>query len=384
MNDKRSHVLLIYQALIPSVRLCGHLQMEYLAAQGRIDYRHRAEKALTNADLSWADIVILGRLDSLMSTVVLRKLKEAGKKLLYILDDDLLNVPADLRSAAHYGATEIRKHIRLHLELCDGVISPSPILLEKYAGEGKMRILIEEPSVEPIPYAPHDPQAPVKIGFAGSVDRKGDVERLLSPALHAIKEEYGERVQLEFFGAIPDFARDLGAKGIPYTDSYDDYRRVLNGLKWDIGLAPMPNTPFHACKHYNKFVEYAAAGIVGVYSDVQPYTRLKGRTEAAIFCPNETQAWLDALRRLVDNAQEREQLRRNVIDFVEKEMSVAASAEQMLGQMPEAGTSKAVHSLAVRFTKVIWPLLRLMEVASIYKWRTPVVVVQKLLRKLKR
>lgn len=384
MNHKRSHVLLIYQALIPSVRLCGHLQMEYLAAQGTIDYRARAEKGLTNADLSWADIVILGRLDSLMSTVVLRKLKDAGKKLLYILDDDLLDVPADLRSAIHYHAPEIRKHILLHLELCDGIISPSPILLDKYAGAGKLRILIEEPSVEPVTYAPHDPAAPVKIGFAGSVDRKGDVERLLSPALHALKEEYGERVQLEFFGAIPDFAKDLGAKGIPYTESYDDYRRVLNDLKWDIGLAPMPDTAFHACKHYNKFVEYAAAGIVGVYSDVQPYTRLKGRTEAAIFCPNDTQAWLSALRRLVENTPEREELRRKVIDFVEREMSVAVCAQEMLRQMPEAGESKAVRSLAVRFTKVIWPLLRLMEVASIYRWRTPVVVVQKVLRKLKR
>lgn len=382
MNDKRSHVLLIYQALIPSVRLCGHLQMEYLAAQGRIEYRHRAEKALTNADLSWANIVILGRLDSLMSTVVLRRLKEAGKKLLYILDDDLLNVPVDLRSAAHYGAAEIRKHIKLHLEMCDGVISPSPILLEKYAGEGKKRILIEEPSVEPIPYAPHDPQAPVKIGFAGSVDRKGDVERLLSPALHAIKEEYGERVQLEFFGAIPDFAKDLSARGIPYTNSYDDYRRVLNGLKWDVGLAPMPNTPFHACKHYNKFVEYAAAGIVGVYSDVQPYIRLKGRTEAAIFCPNETQAWLNALRRLVDNAQEREQLRRNVIDFVEKEMSVAASAEQMLRQMPEAVPSGEVNSSAVRFSRVVRPMMRLWEIWLVYGWRTPAVVLQKVRERL--
>lgn len=384
MNHKRSRVLLIYQALIPSVRLCGHLQMEYLAAQGTIDYRARAEKALTNAELSWADIVILGRLDSLMSTVVLRKLKEAGKKLLYILDDDLLEVPAELRSAAHYNTPEIRRHIKLHLELCDGVISPSPILLEKYAGPGKLRILIEEPSVEPVPFAPHDPAAPVKIGFAGSVDRKGDVERLLSPALHALKAEYGERVQLEFFGAIPDFAKDLGAKGIPYTDSYDDYRRTLNGLEWDIGLAPMPDSTFHACKHYNKFVEYAAAGIVGVYSDVPPYTRLKGRTEAAVFCPNRTDAWLSALRRLVENAPEREGLRREVIGFVEREMSVAVCAEQMLAQMPAPGESRAVNSFMVRFSKVIRPMLRLLEIWLVYGWRTPQVVARKVRERLRR
>jgi len=380
MHDKRSHVLLIYQRMIPSVRLCGHLQMEHLASQGRLEYRARAEKELTNADLSWADIVILGRLDSLMSTVVLRKLKEAGKKLLYILDDDLLNVPGELRSGMHYQAAEIRKHIELHLQLCDGVISPSPILLDKYAGKDKLRILIEEPSVEPVPYEPHG-EGPVKIGFAGSVDRKGDVERLLSPALHALKKEYGEGVQLEFFGAIPDFAKDLGAKAIPYTDSYDDYRRTLNSLRWDIGLAPMPDTPFHACKHYNKFVEYAAAGVVGVYSDVQPYTRLKGRTEAAVFCPNETDAWLSALRRLVENTGEREALRRDVIAFVEKEMSVAASAKGMLRQLPEAGESKEVRSVVVRFAKIAWPVLRLMEVCAIYGWKTPVVVVQKVLRK---
>ena len=59
-----SHVLLIYREMIPSIRLCGHCQMEYLAQKGRLDYRAIQETKLKSSDLNWADIVLLGRLDS--------------------------------------------------------------------------------------------------------------------------------------------------------------------------------------------------------------------------------------------------------------------------------------------------------------------------------
>lgn len=311
---EKKNVLLIYRKMIPSVRLCGHCQMEELAAQGKVDYRAIQEMRLTNADLKWADIVLLGRLDSWYEHQLVKMLRQAGKYLVYIIDDDLPNIPPEIISARYYGQPEIQGYIRGIMEMSDAILSPSPLLLEKYAVNGRKAIQIEEPAIDVIPYRPHDPEMPVTIGFTGSPDRVADLEIILKDAMLQIKKEYGRRVTFEFFGGIPSFAGELEARCYPYTDSYDAYREKLNELAWDIGLAPMPDTPFHACKHYNKFVEYAAAGIAGIYSNVPPYTRLNAFPGCALLCENRTEAWAASLRRLLDDRTDRERMRKAAID----------------------------------------------------------------------
>ena len=324
-ENRLSHVLLIYRKMIPSIRLCGHCQMEYLAQEGRIEYRAVQEMKLKTSDLNWADIVLLGRLDSWYEYQITRKLRKAGKTLIYIIDDDLLNIPPEISSAAYYGQKEIQGYIRGMIEMSDAILSPSPQLLKKYAVNGRKAIQIEEPAIDPVPYKPHDPDKPVKIGFAGSIDRTGDLEEILRDALLNVKREYGDRVEFEFFGAIPSFAGELNARCIPYCDSYDEYRKTLNSLEWDIGMAPMPETPFHACKHYNKYIEYTAAGIVGVYSKTEPYIRLlKSNTPGARFCENTTEAWIEAISRWLDAPEDLERARRSLYSYAQTILSVAA------------------------------------------------------------
>ena len=313
-GQEKRHVLLIYRKMIPSIRLCGHCQMEELASQGKVAYRAVQEMRITNADLNWADIVMLGRLDSWYEYQLAKLLHRSGRYLIYIIDDDLLNIPPEISSARYYGQKEIQGYIRGMIEMSDAILSPSPLLLEKYAVNGRKAIQIEEPAIDPVPYRPHDPSKPVKIGFAGSIDRTQDLEIILKEALLQIKKEYGDRVAFEFFGAIPSFAGELNAKCYPYTDSYEDYRRTLNSLEWDIGLAPMPDTPFHACKHYNKFIEYAAAGIAGIYSNVMPYTRLKAFPGCAVLCENLTKEWTDSLHLLLRNRENLESMRNAVLE----------------------------------------------------------------------
>ena len=351
---RRPRVLLIYREMIPSIRLCGHCQLEWLAEQGKAEYRHVPAMKLRAADLNWADVVLLGRLDSWYEHRLVKLMKGAGKYLVYIIDDDLLNISPELSSAAYYGQTEIRDCIRGIMAMSDCILSPSPLLLEKYA-VGKQAIQIEEPAINPVAYAPHTPSAPVKIGFAGSIDRTQDIERILKQALTAIKRDYGDRVAFEFFGAIPDFAGELGAAGIPYTDSYDKYRDQLNRLQWDIGLAPMPDTPFHACKHYNKFSEYAAAGIAGVFSEVYPYTRIREFPECYVLCGNTPERWEGALRRLIEDYVMREDYRRQAVQCAREQLGVpqsAAALEQGLLALPFQKSSAALKDSQLQWIKI--------------------------------
>ena len=342
--EGKRRVLLIYRVMIPSVRLCGHCQMEYLAGQGRLEYRAVQEMKLTSGDINWADIVLLGRLDSWYEHRLTRLARRAGKYLVYILDDDLLNIPPQVSSAGYYGQRQIQGHIRGMIDLSDAIISPSPLLLEKYA-RGKRAIQIEEPVIDPVEYRPHAPGAPVKIGFAGSIDRIDDIEEVLREALIQTRDRYGGAVAFEFLGAKPDFAERLDARCIPYIDSYEGYRRMLNALQWDIGLAPMPDTPFHACKHYNKFSEYAAAGTVGVFSDVYPYTRIRAFPDCAILCENTPESWARALGALIEDSGRREDLRRRVTECALTRLSLSASAGELEAALADAASMKAGRAL---------------------------------------
>ena len=383
-QERISHVLLVYRQMIPSIRLCGHCQMEYLAREEKIEYRAIQEMKLQSSDLNWADVVLLGRLESWYEYRLAKKLHATGRQLIYIIDDDLLNIPPEFTSAACYGRTEIQEQIRGMIGMSDAIISPSPLLLDQYATNGRRAILVEEPALDPVPYRPHDPSKPVKIGFAGSIDRTGDLESILGEALTQLKRAYGDRIRFEFFGAIPSFAQELGAACIPYQNSYDVYRRTLNSLEWDIGLAPMPSTPFHACKHYNKFIEYAAAGMMGVFSETEPYTRLKPMNAPAVFCKNDSASWYEALRFYIEHPEEREALRRRCTEMAETQFSVARSASGMLEAAGEAlsprdGNRKVTGLHALRIRSLGHTLLK--------KWRTyglrlPLVAFEKILDRL--
>lgn len=331
------HILLIYYVMIPSVRLCGHSQMENLAERGILEYRAVQLTELKSGDLHWADVVLLGRLDGEYEYRLARELQSAGKYLIYMIDDDLLNIPPEISSAEHYAQEEIRKSILGMIEISNAILSPSPVLLGKYATNGKKAILLEEPAMDPIDYTPHTPEIPIKIGFAGSIDRTGDIENILRDALIQIEQEYGKRVEFEFFGAIPSFAKRLGAKCIPYQNSYEEYRKTLNRLQWDIGLAPMPDQPFYAAKHYNKFIEYAAAGVVGVYSDVMPYTRIHQLKlkECGLFNENKTEQWYQSIKLLIDDYTFRETLRERVCVYAHKELSVEHIANELLSEISD-------------------------------------------------
>ena len=328
-------MLLIYRRMIPSVRLCGHSQLKALGELGRIEYRAVRDRRLRRSDLAWADVVFLGRSDNWYERQIATALHRSGRRLVYIIDDDLLNLPDDVASAAYLGQAGIQANIRAMVEMSDVILSPSPILLEKYAVNGRVPMKTEEPALEPVAFRPHDPSGPVKIGFAGSVDRTSDLEGILREALLRVKRTYGDRVAFEFFGAAPNFAGELGASCVGYLESYIDYRRRLNALDWDIGLAPMPDTPFHACKHYNKFCEYAAAGVAGIYSDLPPYTFMPHRDRFGRFCANDADDWYAKLCAEIDDAPGREARRRQLAEYARTALSPEAIGQALFDAHPE-------------------------------------------------
>lgn len=331
MERETFRILFIYRAGIPSI-IGIHRLFDYMRQTGKIEYRFLQEMRLSNADLDWADAIVLGRFDSWYEYRLAKLFHQAGDTTIYYIDDDMPEIPPEIKSAIYYGRKDVKEHILRSVALSSAILSPAAPLLEKYAGKEKTRILFQSAAILPSEYQPRDPKKIIKIGFAGSLDRADDLNRILKDALIQVKEKYGNKIQYEFFGAIPSFADELEAKCIPFDADYDKYRETLNSLEWDIGLAPIPETAFHACKNYNKFVEYAASAIAGIYSEYEPYTRIPDREKIGRFCKNTTQDWIAAICAEIEDGKAREAHRKASSETAARDYSL----EKVSGDLYEA------------------------------------------------
>ena len=300
------NVLVVSTTFIPSVLLCGHCQLEYLEKQGKLNYKFVISHFINKKNVEWADILIFLRSDSDIDAYVSRIAKKAGKKLIYVLDDDLLNVPSYLSSSPYYLLPSTKKNIKAIMANCDTFLTPSSVLMAKYGNDFKYKYLISEPSLNRI--NKKESNKKIKIGFAGSIDRAQDLNEILKEAITEIVNKYGNSVEIEFMGANPSFVNELGLKYLPYQDGYDAYTAYMAKCNWDIGLAPMPETEFHRCKYFNKFVEYASFGIVGVYSNCEPYIYGIRNRENGLLVENSTEAWVEAISELIENNELRKKI----------------------------------------------------------------------------
>ena len=300
------NVLITSTTFIPSVLLCGHTQLEYLEKQGKLNYKFVISHFTNKKNIEWSDIIVFLRSDSDIDAYVSKIAKKAGKKLIYVLDDDILNVPNYLSSAPYYLLPSTNKNIRTIMSNCDTFLTPSPVLLEKYGKNFKYKFLISEPSLNRINKKPKNDK--VKIGFAGSIDRAQDLSQILEGAITEIVNKYGDSIEIEFMGAKPEFVDKLNLKHLPYQDGYDAYTAFMAKCNWDIGLAPMPDTEFHRCKYFNKYVEYASFGIAGIYSNLEPYTYGIKDKENGLLVNNTTKDWVDAISLLIENEELRSKI----------------------------------------------------------------------------
>lgn len=389
-----TNILLIYPGMIPSVRLCALEPLLHLKNKGKIKLQHIPISRMKTKHYLWCDMAIFVRSDSELDIYWAEKMRRSNKYIIYILDDDLLNIATGLSVSKYYQRKEVKSSIKKLISLSDRFLSPSPELISKYGGDSKKSALIEEPSL----YLKENPvfrmeQRPVKIGFAGSIDREGDLNQLLDDVVGEISSKYGDLVKFEFFGARPKFIEKFSLTYYRYEGSYQAYQNKMNELNWDIGLAPLPDTPFHNCKHYNKFIEYSSFGVVGVYSNVNPYTRIVKSYENGILCANNKQQWVEALSNLIENPDILGKMRENAFNQVKDGFSLEAISRILLQAEPEIESYHSPREIEINYSykdyilyvkkKAEFFIRKLFYFVQKHKYKTPVVLIRKIINKFK-
>ena len=163
------------------------------------------------------------------------------------------------------------------------------------------------------------------------------MHKLFLPALQRVLTRYAGRVEVHFWGCRPPGLSALpGRAGVCYHPIIRDYDRFLRCFSrggFDIGLAPLHNDLFHRSKTNNKFREYAACRIAGIYSNVNVYSDCVREGETGLLVENNEEAWHDALVRLVESAALRSAIQSRGRAYVEEHYRQEDFEEVFWGQI---------------------------------------------------
>jgi len=77
-----------------------------------------------------------------------------------------------------------------------------------------------------------------------------------------------------FVGGMPPEVKDLRNVENHGWINIFDYPNYIKSLNIDLAIAPLENNIFNECKSNIKALEYTAAGIPGIYSNIEPYKNL--------------------------------------------------------------------------------------------------------------
>ena len=233
----------------------------------------------------------------------------SGMRLIYDLDDDLLGLPPEHPDAARLAPRA--GAVAAMLRLADLVTVSTPALAARIAPLRADAVVVANALDERIwgdpPSSRPRRAPPVRLLCMGTATHEADFA-LIAPALARLVGQFGARIAIEVIGVTTQVALPEGVTRLAPPGSVASYPAFVHWLRaqpaWDIGLAPLADSAFNACKSPIKLLDYAALGLAAVASDTPAY-RDALAAGGGLGVANTEAAWCDALSRLIRQPEAR-------------------------------------------------------------------------------
>ncbi|MFW6311681.1 MAG: hypothetical protein ACOC1K_05545 [Nanoarchaeota archaeon] len=207
--------------------------------------------------------------------------KKTGTKIIYEIDDDLIDIPKWNMAYDYYEKN--RKNCLKIIKICDGVTTSTEFLAKK------LRIYNKNVVVNPNhlpkflwgePNQIKEKHKKPRILWSGSSNHfalpnsnreGGDFGKELLNFIRKTTDKY----EWVFQGSIPKELMDLKDK-ITFYNWVDilHFPLFMKSLNVDMGLAPLMKHDFNRSKSNIKALEYTVSGIPGIYTNITPYENL--------------------------------------------------------------------------------------------------------------
>lgn len=376
----KTNILVECPELISSVKI-GVLDLLENREECNIEFRRTS--TITKHDILWSDVVISVRGCEKASLKIMESANRAGRYTIMFLDDDLINIPLNLDSTKYYNDKKLKKYILEILANCQILWAVNPRIIEKYSkytikkngvlGKVPMKIEIEK----------KEWKEPVKVLYAGSIDHKQTLQKIISPVITKFDEIINEKITFTFIGANPEIEK---TKHYNYFQDYESYKKFVIEGKFDIGLAPIETTEFYKSKYYNKFLEYTSIGVVGIYTDTEPYNLIVKDGINGFLCENDPEKWYLKIKKIIENSSKISEILERAQKQIREDYNIETVSDEILTLIPELTEHKAkeknIKNIRLENIKLIFYMERIQLLVRIYGLKSIIVIPYRILKKI--
>ena len=266
------------------------------------------------------DCVIVQRdvLNESFANLLVKRCKEHDIKLIYEIDDDLLNIDKTHPEYKKYFSKS--KIIKYLIENADLVTVSTDLLKSKFEGIANNIICIPNAIDERLwcnkvdSYPAEDNT--IKIGYMGSFTHERDL-LIIENAIKNLQKKFAEKNFKFNFEVIGGMRNTGWIKQIEIPPDSNDYIKFVQWLKkvtanWDIAVAPLADTNINRGKSEIKYLEYTGLGLAGVYSGIGSYNDVvKNGYNGLLVKSNLTKEWEEQIYKLINDSELRDNIKSN-------------------------------------------------------------------------
>jgi glycosyltransferase involved in cell wall biosynthesis len=322
------------------VRLLTWLQHPSIASA--VELHRLFGHCFQKAELASVDLVIAQR-DALAedeAQVLLDSCAELNIPFLYEIDDNLLDVPASIDPEGTYHRA--RDAIKLQLRCAAAVLTSTPVLRQDLLMFNSNVIvhsnavdefhLLSRTGPSSVGLADPAPNSPIDCLFMGTATHAEDLEFCDSALEQALARE--PRLRFTSVGCRPPSAH-WQSLAVPSDLDYPAFCTWLReqAPRFAFAVAPLLNTPFNRRKSSLKFLEYAAIGLPGAFSRLDPFVGVVEHEHTGFLVENTPAAWANAIVRLAQDTELRRRMARQAYATIVREHLVGGRAGAFLSML---------------------------------------------------
>lgn len=346
-------VLVIVSGFIPSTIIGVLRPLAALEKLGEVQLRLRLYNfpVFLSRDIDWCDVAVFSRNCELRDLPALYELKRKGKSVVYDIDDNFEEIPLTNDIGVHHRAFHRLHAVRRFFQYGDVTRVYSERMEQLALLRGGQPLLGRSYFDANIIQGAQRKTNSGKIKIAYPTGRLDDpaLEEMFYRAVRVILERHAGAVEFHLWRKVVP-SQLVGVPGVVLNaavSGYDKFMRSFFEMGFDIGLAPGINTPFFQSKTNNKYREFGGCGIAGIYGNFPPYSNTLKHEHNALLADSTSDAWVDAIERLIRSPELRERIARNAAEDVALNYSFESelSGWRKVLAMASKGRSVDVKSL---------------------------------------
>ena len=360
-------ILFIYETEMPTVSITRTV---WINLSGHFDIQPKFIRLIEtkNDDLDWCDVLILIRPNNALSWRIAKRVKASGRFVITMCDDDLLHLPK-----THPDLFWQRNGLKKALRFSSVILSSSQYLIDQMVGmtadhrSARVDTIVYDSEIYERNYESEDKQCVKIVYAAGGGQHEKMFEQYVLPAMIEVASEKPHSFSITFVsvhpdcGELEDYILVNYVKGMPLLE----YRKYMEDSEFDIGVSPLEDDDFTRCKYFNKYLEYTLSGILGIYSNVEPYTYVVKDGYNGFLADNNNDSWKAKLDILLSDSQQRINCARNAQKHVRDNFNEKAIMLQLLNEIPELQETGKKYRACKSFKlyRIEYKILRIIEYA---------------------